>query len=80
MISTAYLLIRVEPSMARKVYDALQRMSGVQHLDVISGPYDIIAVVQGADFTHIGRLVLDRVQHIEGISETVTCGVIPIEQ
>lgn len=80
MIATAYVLISVGPRMARKVYEALGRMQGVQQVDVVSGPYDLIAVVQGGDFLHIGKLVLDRIQHIDGVTDTVTCSVIPVEQ
>jgi len=80
MIATAYVLIKVEARMARKVFDVLNRVPGVQHVDVVSGPYDLIAVVQGSDFLHIARMVLDKIHHVEGVADTVTCSVIPVEQ
>ena len=80
MIATAYVLIKVEARMARKAFENIVKVNGVQHVDLVSGPYDIIAVVQGSDFMHIGRLVLDKLHHIEGVADTITCAVIPVEQ
>lgn len=80
MVATAYVLISVRAGMARKVYVDLTKISGLQHLDVVSGPYDMILTLQGSDFAAIGRLVMDKVGQIDGVTHTLTCHVIPVEQ
>ncbi|MFH1862083.1 MAG: Lrp/AsnC ligand binding domain-containing protein [bacterium] len=79
MTATAYILISVSVGKARQIYQKMQQIPGVQHVDAISGPYDIIATVQAADFNAIGTLVLDKIQAIEGVVDTITCNVIHFE-
>ncbi len=79
MIATAYVLISVKAGQTKRVYQKLSRTEGVVSLDAISGPYDVIASVQASDFNAIGRLVLDQIRTIEGITDTITCNVISFE-
>lgn len=80
MAATAYVLVSVQGGKAQSVYQKLVGLKGVTHVDVVFGPYDMIVQVQGTDSMAIGRLVLDTVSQIEGISDTITCNVIPVEQ
>jgi len=79
MVATAYVLVNVKAGKARKVYDKLNELENVQHVDAIAGPYDLIAVVQGADFNAIGNLVINKIQPIDGVTSTITCNVIRFE-
>ena len=79
MTATAYILISVAVGKARSVYERLSKLPGVQHVDAISGPYDLIAIMQGSDFNQIGTQVLDKVQAIDGVLDTITCNVIHFE-
>ncbi len=79
MTATAYVLISVAVGKARQVYEKLHKVSGVQNVDAISGPYDLIAIMQGSDFNQLGTTVLDKVQAIEGVVDTITCNVIHFE-
>jgi hypothetical protein len=42
-------------------------------VDTVTGPYDIIAVVQANDLNSVGELVTGRVHTIAGVLRTVTC-------
>lgn len=79
MIATAYVLVRIETGKARKIYDELLNIKGIQNVDAVSGPYDFIITVQAPDFNAIGNLVVNNIHTIKGISETVTCNVIKFE-
>jgi DNA-binding Lrp family transcriptional regulator len=79
MSATAYVLISAAVGKARAVYERLAKMPGVHHVDAISGPYDLIATIQGSDFNEIGTVVLDKVQAIDGVLDTITCNVIRFE-
>lgn len=80
MVATAFILITVAHGMARKVYEQLTKIPGIVQVNAIAGPYDIIAIVQGSDFNAIGKLIIDKIQPIEGIERTLTCNVIEFEQ
>lgn len=69
----AYVLIETVGGKSKEVVDALRRISGIAVADVVTGPYDVIAVAQGNDANSIGRLVLNEVRGIPGISKTMTC-------
>lgn len=79
MIATGYILVSVQAGQTKKVYQQLAHTEGVVSVDAISGPYDIIATVQASDFTAIGRLVLEKIRPIDGITNTITCNVISFE-
>ncbi len=80
MVATAYILITVAHGTAQKVYDQLSSIPGVAKVNAISGPYDIVALLQGADFNAIGNIIINKIQPIDGIERTITCNVIEFEQ
>lgn len=79
MRATAYVLINLAAGMSRQVYNTLNKMKPVQKVDVVSGPYDMIAIVDGPTFNDIGKFVLEKIQTIPGIQNTITCNIIFLE-
>ena len=79
VMSVAYVLISVKPGTARDVYFKLDRMRSVQQVDAVTGPYDIVATVQGSDLNAIGNIVIDKILTIDGIANSMTCSVIQLE-
>ena len=73
MTAKAFVLIETAGGGNKEVVAALSRLQGVTSVDVVTGPYDIIAVLEGADLNAIGDLVTEKVHPITGISRTVTC-------
>lgn len=69
----AYVLIETVGGKSKDVADALRKVSGITAADVVTGPYDVIAVAEGADANAVGRLVLADVRGIQGIIKTMTC-------
>jgi DNA-binding Lrp family transcriptional regulator len=72
----AYVLIETAAGKTKNVKKALTRMrsaSDVLNLDAVTGPYDFIAVVSGANLDAIGRLVTDDIGTIDGVTRTTTC-------
>ncbi|MFC1872084.1 Lrp/AsnC ligand binding domain-containing protein, partial [Chloroflexota bacterium] len=57
----------------RDVAKAIKQLEGVQSVDVVTGPYCIIAVIEGVDLVAIGEIVTSKFHSIGGISRTVTC-------
>ena len=79
MRATAYVLINIAAGSAKEVYSKLQKLPFVQKVDAVSGPYDMIAMVDGPTFNDIGKFVIEKIQPIKGITNTITCNVIFLE-
>ena len=73
MAEKAYILIETVVGKSRDVAGELRAVSGVQNLDTVTGPYDIIAVVSAPDLNAVGEVVTNKIHIIQGIVRTVTC-------
>jgi len=69
----AFILIETAVGKSRDVVSALQSINGIASVDAVTGPYDIIAVLEAPDLNAIGGLVTGHVHVIKGIQRTVTC-------
>jgi len=69
----AFILVEAAVGKNREVVTALKRIKGVKTVDSVTGPYDVIAVVEGENLNEIGDLVTARIQLVPDISRTVTC-------
>jgi DNA-binding Lrp family transcriptional regulator len=74
----AYVLIQTEVGRAADVALRLRAITGVVNADDVTGPYDIIAQAEADSVDDLGRVVVSRVQLIEGITRTLTCPVIQL--
>lgn len=75
----AYVLINTQIGKTTDVVKNLREMSEIKHLDVIMGPYDIIALVETDSHNSLSHMVLERLQGIEAIKHTMTCTVVNLE-
>jgi DNA-binding Lrp family transcriptional regulator len=66
-------LIETSVGKTTAVSDALLALPAIVTVDAVTGPYDIIAVVDAADLTAVGNLVTSDIHTIGGIVRTVTC-------
>jgi len=72
----AFVLIETVVGRNREVVTALKQLEGVKSVDTVTGPYDVIATVEGETLNDIGDLVTAKIHPIAGISRTVTCLVV----
>ena len=73
MAAKAFVLIETTVGKNREVVAALRQLQGVKSVDTVTGPYDIIAIVERETLNDIGDLVTGKIHPIPGISRTVTC-------
>ena len=73
MATKAYVLIETSVGKSRDVANELRSLRGVQAADNVTGPYDVIAVVEAANLTAVGALITSRIHTLNGIVRTVTC-------
>jgi len=72
----AYVLIQTEIGKPPQVAAELSRIPGVGTADVLTGPYDVIVRVEAADVDALGKLVVAKIQAVEGVTRTLTCPVV----
>lgn len=73
---TAYILILTEVGKAAQVAAAVARIEGVESAEDVTGPYDVIVRATAKDVDELGRLVVARIQAVDGIDRTLTCPVV----
>lgn len=72
----AYVLIQAEVGKAAAVAQAIGAIQGVTYSVPVTGPYDVIALIEAADVDSLGKLVVSQVQAVDGITRTLTCPVV----
>ena len=73
---SAYVLIETQVGKVAHVAHALSNLDGVEVAEDITGPYDVIARIQAPGLDQLGRLVVSRIQVVDGVTRTLTCTVI----
>ena len=73
---SAYVFIQTEVGKVAHVAQALSDLDGVQLAEDLAGPYDVIARVQAPGLDQLGRLVVTRIQVVDGVTRTLTCTVL----
>ena len=73
MPTRAFILIETAVGRSRGVAEELRALLGVENVDPVTGPYDIITVVSAGDLNAVGDLVTSQIHTIGGIVRTVTC-------
>ena len=74
----AYILIQTEVGRAASVASAIAGLEGVASAEDVTGPYDVIARVEAGTVDDLGKLVIAKIQDVEGITRTLTCTVVHV--
>lgn len=72
----AYILIQTEVGKASTVAETIANVPGVIRAEDVTGPYDVIVRAQAETVDELGRMVVAKVQQVEGITRTLTCPVV----
>jgi len=72
----AYILIQTEVGKAAAVARAITELEGVTTAEDVTGPYDVIVRAQAHNVDELGKLVVAKVQGVDGITRTLTCPVV----
>ena len=72
----AYVFIECEHARSKEVLDKLVKIGGVKEAKVVTGPYDLIALVAASNFKVLGEVVISKIQAINNVKRTLTNVVI----
>ncbi len=76
MAVEAYILIQTEVGKAAAVAEACAKIQGVKSAEDVTGPYDVIVRAGAPNMDDLGKLVVARIQLVEGITRTLTCPIV----
>jgi DNA-binding Lrp family transcriptional regulator len=76
LVVVAYILIQTEVGKAAQVAEKIVEIEGVQQAEDVTGPYDVIVRAEAGNIDELGKLVVARVQAVQGITRTLTCPVV----
>lgn len=76
MVANSYIFLEVEPGKEKEVRESIFKLdhphSQIMQVDIVSGPYDLVVIVQG-DHEQVENTTLDDLHTIQGVLNTTTC-------
>jgi DNA-binding Lrp family transcriptional regulator len=76
VVVQAYILIQTEVGKAANVASQIAQIKGVTLAEDVTGPYDVIVRAEARTVDELGKLVVAKIQAVEGITRTLTCPVV----
>ena len=70
---TAYVLIEMAAGHSRDLADTLRELQVVKDVDRVTGPYDIVAVLEASNINDISDIVNTEIHSRKGVVRTTTC-------
>ncbi len=75
MAALAYVLIEATAGKGNEIVAALRAMPRTVQVDRVTGPYDVICILELDSLDDLGPAVRDEIHPIEGIARTTSCAV-----
>jgi DNA-binding Lrp family transcriptional regulator len=76
MAVQAYVLIQTEVGKAANVASSIRDIPGVVSAEDVTGPYDVIAKTEADTVDDLGKMVVSKIQLVDGITRTLTCPIV----
>lgn len=59
----------------KKCAEQIAKLSGIQEVHIISGEYDIVVKAVAKNLKELGKIVVEKLREVPGVSETLTCSI-----
>jgi len=69
----AYLLIEASAGKGNAILESLKALSATVQADRVTGPYDVICILESDDLDALGEIVRGNVHNVDGVVRTMTC-------
>ena len=69
----AYVLIEMAAGHSRELVNTLEGQEEVRDVARVTGPYDVIALLEAADVDALSETVSSRIHSVKGVVRTITC-------
>lgn len=68
----AYVFIECVHAKCREVQEHILKIGGVEEVSVVTGPYDLIALVEASSFKVLGDVLISKIQSTPDVKRTLT--------
>jgi DNA-binding Lrp family transcriptional regulator len=72
MAVKAFIFIESAPGRAKEIAKEISKIDGIQMAHSVTGPHDVIALVEAPDVKALGELIVGKVQVVGGVQRTQT--------
>jgi DNA-binding Lrp family transcriptional regulator len=73
MAVSSFVLIRTEADKTKGAFAILTKLKGVKLAHTVTGPFDIILLVEAKTLQELGDVILSKIRGVEGVARTMTC-------
>ncbi len=79
-MTRAYVLIESAVGKTKAVAEGVHNLqfsdANIVSVDAVTGPFDVIALLEADDLDKVGRGITDGIQQVDGVQRTTTCLVV----
>ena len=68
----AFIFVETRQGKAIEICGEVKKIKGVRSAHAVTGPYDIIVLVEGDDVNELGEFIVSQIQSIPGVLRTMT--------
>lgn len=68
----ALVLIITKSGCMKHVYRKTKLLRSVKKVEMLTGPHDLIALIEGEDINHLLNTTLTNIRNIDGVDKTTT--------
>ena len=72
-MTRCFVLVETAVGKQVEVKNYLKKLEGVDSVDTVTGPYDIIVVTDTENLNDMGELVTSKIHKMPSITRTITC-------
>jgi len=76
MSVSAYVFLGAEIDQVQNVAEAVRLLDGVDVVEIVTGPYDIIVRTSAPTMDELGQMVVSRVRQVPGIKVCLSSPVL----
>jgi len=69
----AYILIEMMAGHSRNLVNSLKGKQGVKSVTRVTGPYDVLIVLEASDINDVSDIVNSEIHSLTGVVRTTTC-------
>lgn len=82
MAVRGYVLVLAEVGRSRVIAEAIAKLNcpdtRILSVDVVTGPFDVIALLEATDLDVLANCVTEGIHRIDGVQRTTTCLTVSI--
>lgn len=72
----SYILLTSAIGKVREVYDKIGSLENIKDVRIVTGPFDLIVLVEADDLSVLTNTVVESIRNVDGVLDTNTAVVV----